>query len=93
MFICRPGDGGDRAKGFLVEDRHVCLRGVDVSVAEQAGDDVDGKAAGDGLGGKHAAEVVWPVLSAVWFSCGLVDGGALSVRSTGGLPVWLDAVF
>lgn len=47
---------------FVVEDHHVCLGSVDVGVAEQPGDDVDGESAGDRLGGEDPSEVVWGVV-------------------------------
>jgi hypothetical protein len=46
---------------FFVEHGHEGLAGVQVGVAEQAGDDVDGKPAGHGFGCEDTTEVVWRV--------------------------------
>lgn len=48
-------------KVFL-EHRQVGLGGVEAAVPEQAGGDVDGKPAGDGVGGEHPPEIVGGVL-------------------------------
>lgn len=46
------------ADQVVLEDREVCLRGVDVGVAEDLGGDVNGQAAGDRFGDEHVPQVV-----------------------------------
>src|SRR6266516_4345246 len=51
-------EGPVGADELLIEDGHVCLSSVDVLVAEQTGDDVNGQPVGHGIRGKQAPEIV-----------------------------------